>query len=34
MHFYYFAVLAMLSGFCEWRVLVTAAALIAGIISA
>jgi methyl-accepting chemotaxis protein len=30
MHFYYFAVLAMLSGFCEWSVLVTAAALIAG----
>ena len=29
MHFYYFAVLAMLSGFCEWSVLVTAAALIA-----
>ncbi|MEX0591782.1 MAG: methyl-accepting chemotaxis protein [Xanthobacteraceae bacterium] len=28
MHFYYFAVLAMLSGFCEWRVLVLAAALI------
>jgi methyl-accepting chemotaxis protein len=30
MHFYYFAVLAMLSGFCEWRVLLTAAALVAG----
>jgi methyl-accepting chemotaxis protein len=30
MHFYYFAVLAMLSGFCEWSVLVVAAALIAG----
>lgn len=29
MHFYYFAVLAMLSGFCEWCVLVTAAGLIA-----
>ncbi len=29
MHFYYFAVLAMLSGFCDWRVLVTAAGLIA-----
>ncbi|HEX5213353.1 MAG TPA: methyl-accepting chemotaxis protein [Pseudolabrys sp.] len=29
MHFYYFAVLAMLSGFCEWRVLATAAVLIA-----
>jgi methyl-accepting chemotaxis protein len=29
MHFYYFAVLAMLSGFCEWRVLVAAAALVA-----
>jgi len=28
MHFYYFAVLAMLSGFCDWRVLVLAAALI------
>lgn len=28
MHFYYFAVLAMLSGFCEWRALVLAAALI------
>src|SRR5579863_1368395 len=26
MHFYYFAVLAMLSGFCDWRVLVLAAA--------
>ena len=25
MHFYYFAVLAMLSGFCDWRVLVVAA---------
>src|SRR5262245_51817336 len=30
MHFYYFAVLAMLSGFCDWRVLVLAAGLIAG----
>jgi methyl-accepting chemotaxis protein len=29
MHFYYFAVLAMLSGFCDWRILVAAAALIA-----
>src|SRR3954466_248996 len=29
MHFYYFAVLAMLSGFCDWGVLVLAAALIA-----
>ena len=29
MHFYYFAVLAMLSGFCGWRVLVLAAGLIA-----
>jgi methyl-accepting chemotaxis protein len=29
MHFYYFAVLAMLSGFCEWPVLVAAAGLIA-----
>jgi methyl-accepting chemotaxis protein len=29
MHFYYFAVLAMLSGFCEWRVLLVTAALIA-----
>ncbi len=28
MHFYYFAVLAMLSGFCDWRILVMAAALI------
>jgi len=28
MHFYYFAVLAMLSGFCDWRILVAAAALI------
>jgi methyl-accepting chemotaxis protein len=28
MHFYYFAVLAMLSGFCDWRILATAAALI------
>jgi methyl-accepting chemotaxis protein len=28
MHFYYFAVLAMLSGFCDWRVLVAAAALL------
>jgi methyl-accepting chemotaxis protein len=30
MHFYYFAVLALLSGFCEWPVLLTAALLIAG----
>src|SRR3712207_603698 len=30
MHFYYFAVLAMLSGFCDWRVLVLAAGLTAG----
>jgi methyl-accepting chemotaxis protein len=29
MHFYYFAVLAMLSGFCEWSVLLGAAGLIA-----
>lgn len=29
MHFYYFAVLAMLSGFCDWRVLLLGAALIA-----
>lgn len=29
MHFYYFAVLAMLSGFCEWSVLIAAAALVA-----
>jgi methyl-accepting chemotaxis protein len=29
MHFYYFAVLAMLSGFCDWRVLMVAATLIA-----
>jgi methyl-accepting chemotaxis protein len=28
MHFYYFAVLAMLSGFCDWRVLGLAAALV------
>jgi methyl-accepting chemotaxis protein len=28
MHFYYFAVLAMLSGFCDWRVLLLAAGLI------
>ena len=28
MHFYYFAVLAMLSGFCDWRILVMAAGLI------
>lgn len=28
-HFYYFALLAMLSGFCEWRVLLLAAVLIA-----
>jgi methyl-accepting chemotaxis protein len=28
MHFYYFAVLAMLSGFCDWRVLMLAAGLI------
>ena len=30
MHFYYFAVLAMLSGFCDWRILLVAAAMIAG----
>src|SRR3954468_18214198 len=29
MHFYYFAVLAMLSGFCDWRVLLAGAGLIA-----
>ena len=29
MHFLFFAVLAMLAGFCEWRILVFAAALIA-----
>ena len=29
MHFYYFAVLAMLAGFCDWRVLVLSAGLIA-----
>src|SRR5215218_173431 len=29
MHFYYFAVLAMLSGFCDWRDLVVAAGLVA-----
>ncbi len=29
MHFYYFAVLAMLSGFCDWRVLIFASVLIA-----
>jgi methyl-accepting chemotaxis protein len=28
MHFYYFAVLAMLSGFCDWRVLALAAVLV------
>jgi methyl-accepting chemotaxis protein len=28
MHFYYFAVLAMLSGFCDWRILVFAAGLV------
>lgn len=28
MHFYYFAVLAMLSGFCEWSVLLVGAGLI------
>jgi methyl-accepting chemotaxis protein len=28
MHFYYFAVLAMLSGFCDWRVMILAAGLI------
>ncbi|MEA2903697.1 MAG: methyl-accepting chemotaxis protein [Alphaproteobacteria bacterium] len=28
MHFYYFAVLAMLSGFCDWRLLIAAAGLI------
>jgi len=30
MHFYYFAVLAMLAGFCDWRILALAAVLIAG----
>ena len=29
MHFYYFAILAMLSGFCDWRVLSLAAGLVA-----
>lgn len=29
MHFYYFAVMAMLSGFCGWRIIVLAAGLIA-----
>jgi methyl-accepting chemotaxis protein len=29
MHFYYFAVLAMIAGFCDWMVLLTAAGLIA-----
>jgi methyl-accepting chemotaxis protein len=29
MHFYYFVVLALVSGFCDWRVLVAAAGLIA-----
>ncbi len=29
MHFYYFAVLAMLAGFCDWKVLIVAAGLIA-----
>jgi methyl-accepting chemotaxis protein len=29
MHFYYFAILAMLSGFCDWRVLGFAAGLVA-----
>jgi methyl-accepting chemotaxis protein len=29
MHFYYFAVLAMLAAFCDWRILVLAAALVA-----
>jgi methyl-accepting chemotaxis protein len=29
MHFYYFALLAMLSGFCDWRVLLLSATLIA-----
>src|SRR5262245_28381096 len=28
MHFYYFVVLAMLSGFCDWRILIAAAGLI------
>jgi methyl-accepting chemotaxis protein len=28
MHFYYFAVLAMLSGFCDWRILALAAGLV------
>jgi methyl-accepting chemotaxis protein len=30
MHFYYFVMLALLLGFCDWGILVTAAALIAG----
>jgi methyl-accepting chemotaxis protein len=29
MHFYYFAVLAMLSGFCDWRIMLVSAAVIA-----
>lgn len=29
MHFYYFATLAILSGFCDWRVLIAGAAMIA-----
>jgi len=29
MHFYYFAVLALLAGFCDWRVLILSAGLIA-----
>ena len=29
MHFYYFVVLALLLGFCDWRILIVAAALIA-----
>ena len=29
MHFYYFVVLALLLGFCDWRILIAAAALIA-----
>ena len=29
MHFYFFAILAMLVGFCEWRIIVFAASLIA-----
>lgn len=29
MHFYYFVVLAMLSGFCDWRIMLVSAAVIA-----